>query len=218
MQRTIPSKELSSARRYAPVLLAASYLTGLVGLLIPQSRELFQLLTPFHLLLTAAILFWFHREWNAPFMLFCGLAFAVGYGVEVAGVHTGKIFGEYRYGDAFGVKLFEVPLLMGLNWLVLVYIAGVICEPLRWPAWAKAALAAAMLIVLDMLMEPITSTYDFWYWADGEIPLQNFIAWFVTAYLLLLLFYLLPLQRHNPMALPLYIMQLIFFGSLFLFT
>ncbi|WP_224999841.1 carotenoid biosynthesis protein [Cesiribacter sp. SM1] len=218
MQRTIPSESLASAKRYAPLLLAASYAAGVVGLLLPQSRQLFQLLTPFHLLLTASILFWFHKGWSRQFILFCLVAFGVGYGVEVAGVHTGKIFGEYRYGGAFGFKIFEVPLLIGLNWLVLVYIAGVICAPLKWPAWARAGIAAALLIGLDVLMEPVSGTFDFWYWANDKIPLQNFVAWFATAYLLLLLFYLLPLQRQNRMALPLYIMQLLFFVSLLLFT
>ena len=206
------------AKRFALGLMAASYAAGIIGLLLPQTQYLFQLLTPFHLLLTAGLLFWFHPHWNIKFVLFCLLAFAVGYGVEVAGVHTGVIFGQYWYGGAFGPKLLEVPLLIGLNWLVLVYVTGVICEPLKWPLPLKAAAAAVLMVGLDAFIEPISATYDFWYWANNEIPLQNFVAWFCTAWLLLLLFYLLPLQRRNFLALPLYIMQLIFFVSLLLFT
>jgi uncharacterized membrane protein len=205
-------------RRYALALLAASYGAGIAGLLHPASRQLFQLLTPFHLVLTASLLFGFHADWTRAFGLFCLLAFGVGYGIEVAGVHTGAIFGEYWYGDAFGPKLLEVPLLIGLNWLVLVYATGVVCEPLRWPPFLKAALAAGLMVGLDVLIEPISATYDFWYWAGNTIPLQNFFAWFLTAYGLLLLFYHLPIARTNLLALPLYMLQLIFFVSLLLFT
>ena len=203
---------------YALALLAASYLAGIVGLLLPQTQQLFQQLTPFHLLLSAGLLLGYHPRWNRSFVLFCLLAFGVGWGIEVVGVHTGAVFGQYWYGKTFGIKLLEVPLLIGLNWLVLVYITGVICEPLKWPVFLKAALAAALMVGLDAMMEPLSATYDFWYWDNNEIPLQNFIAWFCTAYLLLLLFYKLPLARQNPLALPLYILQLIFFVSLLLFT
>lgn len=206
------------SRHYALALMAASYLAGIIGLLLPQTQPIFQLLTPFHLLLTAVLLFGFHRGWNASFLLFCLITFLVGYGIEVAGVHTGVIFGTYWYGGAFGLKLLEVPLLIGLNWLVLVYITGVICEPLKWPVWLKAAAAAFLMVGLDGLIEPVASSYDFWYWAGNKIPLQNFFAWFCTAYLLLLLFYRLVASRRNPLAVPLYILQLIFFVSLLLFT
>lgn len=209
---------LQPRQRYALALMAASYAAGIAGLLIPQTRAFFQLLTPFHLLLTAGLLFAWHPHWHKRFIVFCTIAFAVGYGVEVLGVHTGAIFGQYWYGGAFGLKLLEVPLLIGLNWLVLVYVTGVICAPLRWHKALKAALAALMMVGLDGLIEPVAASYDFWYWADNTIPLQNFIAWYITAYLLLLLFYNMRLARPNPLAWPLYILQAIFFVSLLLFT
>ena len=152
-----PSSSISGFRfpkRYALGLMTASYLAGIIGLLLPQTQQLFQLLTPFHLLLTAVLLFGFHKTWNASFILFCLITFLIGYGVEVAGVHTGLIFGEYWYGDAFGFKQLEVPLLIGLNWLVLVYVTGVICEPLRWPVSFKAAAAALLMVGLDAVIEP----------------------------------------------------------------
>lgn len=207
-----------SRKRFALLLLAASYLAGLIGLLLPQTRLLFQALTPFHLLLTAGLLFWFHKGWNKAFLFFCAAAFLVGFGVEVLGVHTGAVFGEYWYGGAFGPKVLEVPLLIGLNWLVLVYCCGVLCERLPLALPLKASLGAALMVGLDFLIEPISAQYDFWYWQDNIIPTQNFVAWYITAYLLLVLFYALPLQRRNFLARPIYIMQLFFFASLLLFT
>jgi uncharacterized membrane protein len=205
-------------KNFALALLAASYLAGLIGLLLPQTRLLFQALTPFHLLLTSGLLFWFHRDWSRPFLLFCAIAFLVGYGIEVLGVHTGAVFGHYWYGESFGLKVLEVPLLIGLNWLVLVYCCGIICAPLQLPTPLKAALAAALMVGLDFLIEPISAKFDFWYWQDNIIPAQNFIAWYLTAYGLIALFYVLPLNRSNSLARPIYIMQLLFFASLLLFT
>ncbi len=218
MNLTSTSFRLNIPKSFALGLLAASYLAGIVGLLLPQTQQLFQLLTPFHLALTATLLFSFHQQWHTKFLFFCAIAFAVGYGIEVLGVHTGLVFGHYWYGNAFGVKVLEVPLLIGLNWLVLVYITGVICEPLKWPLPFKTAAAAFIMVVLDIFIEPIAGIYDFWYWEGDHIPLQNFVAWYITAYLLLLLFYILPIRRQNPLALPLYLLQLLFFVSLLLFT
>ena len=43
---------------------------------------------------------------------------------EILGVNYGLIFGKYDYGDNLGLKLLGVPLLIGLNWVVLTFICG----------------------------------------------------------------------------------------------
>jgi putative membrane protein len=40
--------------------------------------------------------------------------------LEVVGVKTGLIFGEYKYGSTLGIKLFEVPLIIGFNWVFVI--------------------------------------------------------------------------------------------------
>ena len=92
-------------------LLLAMHIAGALGLAIEASREFFQLLTPFNLLATAAIVFHFEEKKTPYYIALLAITFLVGFGVEVAGVATGQIFGEYAYGATLGFKLWEVPLL-----------------------------------------------------------------------------------------------------------
>lgn len=199
-------------------LLAATYLAGLIGLQLPLTASLFRALTPFNLLLSAAILFSFHRQWNRAFILFCGVCFLSGYFVEVAGVATGLIFGSYAYGPTLGWQLLEVPLIIGLNWLMLIYSTGSICAGLSLPLALKAALASGLMVLLDLFIEPVAMAYNFWQWENDLVPWQNYAAWFIISFSLHLLFFLLPFRKRNLAAKYLYGLQLIFFIILCLFT
>ncbi len=199
-------------------LLGATYIAGIIGLLLPATQPLFQALTPFNLLLSTAILFSFHGHWNKAFGLFCGICFFTGYFAEVAGVATGIIFGSYSYGPTLGWQLLEVPLIIGLNWLMLIYSTGVICAGMRLSLVLKAMAASGLMVVLDFFIEPVAVAFNFWQWENNIIPWQNYGAWFVISLGLHLLFYLLPFPKQNRAAKYLYLLQLIFFIILCLFT
>ena len=47
------------------------------------------------------------------------LVFLIGFSVEGIGVATAVLFGSYSYVSAFGFKLFETPIMIGVNWLFL---------------------------------------------------------------------------------------------------
>lgn len=105
------------------------YGVGLAGMLLPFSRELFIVITPLNLLFAA--LFLFYGIWPTRRVLFTGLAvFAASFLVEAVGVNTGKIFGSYSYGSALGPRLWNTPVIIGLNWFVLIYCTNVISRQL----------------------------------------------------------------------------------------
>lgn len=198
--------------------MAATYLAGMLGFLLPFTRPYFMALTPFNLLLSAAILFTFHPDRNLSFLIFCVLAFLTGFFAEVAGVASGLIFGEYSYGQTLGIKWLEVPLIIGINWLILTYSTGIICARLKTHFVLKAAAAALLMVFLDIFIEPVAIAFDFWSWGTPEIPVRNYIAWFIISFFLHLLFFYLPFRKENPVAKFLYLFQLIFFVILCLFT
>ena len=210
-------KKVSSAQfigayfRPGVLLLLSMYLAGWLGLQIPASREIFLLLVPFNLIVSAVVLFIFHTQWNRPFIVFCVLTFLCGFWVEVAGVHTGLIFGHYRYGTTLGIQWLGVPWLIGLNWLTLIYCAGVISSRLKSAWWLRAALGAVLMVGLDIFIEPIAVEMDFWQW-NQDIPLQNYLAWYIISFILLSLFHLIRFNKENKMAIYLYIAQLLFFA------
>ncbi|RDV14439.1 carotenoid biosynthesis protein [Pontibacter diazotrophicus] len=199
----------------AVAVLVIFHGVGLWGLLFSGEPEYFQQLTPMNLLLTNVLLFSFHRRWNMAFVLFAVVVFGVGFLSEVLGVHTGLLFGDYSYGAALGLKLWEVPLLIGLNWLMLVYTTGHISNYLKLHWLAKALTGALLMVLLDYFIEPVAIQYDFWSWQGDSIPVSNFIGWFAVAFLLQLYFQKAHFFKKNKLAPYVYLVQLVFFICLF---
>ena len=56
------------------------------------------------------------------------LIFFIGMLAEGLGVNYGLIFGKYDYGNNLGFKLFGVPFLIGINWIMLTIISGSIAS------------------------------------------------------------------------------------------
>ena len=65
-----------------------------------------------------------HKKWNATTITVLVVIFMVSIGVEIIGIATGKIFGVYEYGRGLGIKIADVPVIIGLNWVFLVYASN----------------------------------------------------------------------------------------------
>ncbi|WP_299758719.1 carotenoid biosynthesis protein [uncultured Pontibacter sp.] len=200
----------------AVAVLVIFHTVGFWGLLFSGRPEYFQKLTPMNLLLTNTLLFAFHRRWNVGFILFAAVVFAVGFFSEVLGVHTGLLFGDYNYGQALGTKIWDVPLLIGLNWLMLVYTTGHLSNYTPLPWFAKAILGATLMVLLDYFIEPVAMAFDFWSWHGGHIPLSNFIGWFLVALALQVYFQQAAIYKNNKLAPYVYVVQLLFFIGIFI--
>lgn len=195
-------------------ILVTVHFFGLIGLLIPFTRPWFEAATPFNLVLSAILLFYFHRDWSAHFIFFMVFTFLAGYWIEVLGVKTQLIFGAYFYKTALGFKVLDVPLIIGINWLILAYAAGIIFHPLKSPFMIKSMLAAALMTGMDYIIEPVAIAHNFWDWAGHQVPMQNYLAWYLVSLTLEIIFYLLPFNKTNPMAKYLIIIQFTFFSLL----
>ncbi len=192
-------------------VLLIIHMVGIIGLSFPDLRPYFLSLTPLTLLISAISLFYFHENWNKAFITFLILCYAFGYGIEVVGVATGLVFGDYSYSAALGPKLVDTPLMIGINWLFLIYATGTIANTLNAPTIIKALSGAVLMLVLDLALEPVAIALNFWEWPGDSVPVLNYAAWFFISFLLLLLFYLMPFQKGNRFALFLYLVQLLFF-------
>mgnify|MGYP003542806071 FL=1 len=92
---------------------------GLTGLLF-FDKTFFLAATPFNLLLSFALLVWTQQEKNIYFFLFVFTCFVIGVAVEIIGINTGILFGDYTYGSALGSQVMNVPLLIGINWFIII--------------------------------------------------------------------------------------------------
>ncbi len=200
-----------------PPLLKAKYvililcITGVVGLSIPLTQNIFVQLTPFYLLTAMLVLFYFHREWDRKIIFYLISIAAVGYFLELVGVNTGKIFGVYQYGNALGVKLFKTPLLIGLNWLMLIYCAFVVSDKILSYKYIKAIIGASILLAYDIILEPIAIELDMWRWETAHVPLQNYAIWFLFSFTVLFILHHRRVEIKNPIADYILTLQIGFF-------
>lgn len=184
---------------------------------MPSIRPFFQQLTPFHLLLSLGVLFWFHKDWNGPFAVFCLAAALIGYGSEVSGVHTGFPFGNYWYGAVLGVQVFEVPLMIGVNWLLLSYMAGLFFQNKIQNDIVAAIAAAGTLVGIDFIIEPVAMSLDFWSWAGNVVPLQNYAGWFGVAFIIQMIYRKSSFSKSNDISDYLLLNLILFFAILNLY-
>jgi len=175
----------------------------------------FVLLTPFNLIVSASLLIWTDNQWTKKKTYLALLAFFVGLFAEIIGVNTGLIFGNYTYGQTLGLQIGHVPLIIGVNWFMLVYASAAVINQFfeKWH-WSIKAISSALLMVgLDIFIEPVAMEYDFWNWENGIIPIQNFVGWFVISLCLLAVTHYFELIK-NKIAIILFIAQLLFFITL----
>ena len=88
-----------------------------------------------------------------------------------------------NYGATLGVSFLNVPITIGINWLVLVLATQAVVE--EWNVGGKigkAALGAGLMTALDVLIEPVAIHFDFWHWSGGQVPIQNFGAWWLASF------------------------------------
>ncbi len=163
--------------------LIVLYASGLIGMHIPVVSATFISLVPLTLWFTGFICFWyFPKPSIQAYVLLVAIAVAA-WMLEVAGVRTGQIFGEYAYGRTLGYQVIHVPITIGINWILLVMVTGAVVA--EWNVGGKigrAALGAGLMTALDVLIEPVAVHFDFWQWNNNHIPVQNFIAWWVASF------------------------------------
>lgn len=128
------------------------------------------------------------------------------------GTNTGLLFGEYTYGPTLGIKLWNTPLMIAVNWYILVVGVGSVLSYFHIKNnILAAAVGASILTLLDLLIEPIAIKFDYWQWNNISVPLQNYLAWWILAFLFVLIFRRLHFNKQNIVAVFLLAIQFLFF-------
>lgn len=206
-------KKIFTEKTYSSIaLIILFHIVGLIGFANEPLVYLFKILVPFHLLLMLGIVLWNNTSWNKHFILFSISIFLFSFLIEMIGTNTGLIFGEYHYGETLGIKLWNTPLMIGVNWFLLVIGVGSALSYLHLKSNVLTAIiGASMLIFLDWLIEPIAIKFDYWLWSGLDIPLQNYLAWWVLSFIFILIFRRLHFNKQNIVAVFLLLIQFLFF-------
>lgn len=204
------------------------HICGAIGILFTPYENWFIHNTPVNLLIMAALLIITQTEKNIYFFLFVIIACIVGFVIEYTGASTGVIFGHYTYKNILGLKLFGVPLIIGINWFIVIYCAGIATQVYENKVLTRITAkgivinpkvqrisfiidASLLAVLFDWIIEPVAVKLGFWQWQNSHIPFYNYVCWLVISALLLAVFQQLPFKKRNIFAVHLFIIEVLFF-------
>ncbi len=142
---------------------------------------------------------------NAFFFLF--IALFLSFAAEVIGVNLGyELQGYYKYSDFLGFKILDVPVLVILMWVSVIYISYQVSEHITdfrfeknttflqkfWVSIWSAFLTALITVAWDIGLDPLAVNLGWWVWEKGGeyfgVPIGNFIGWMIISFIIVFIF------------------------------
>lgn len=204
--------------KYIKYFLYIIFAVGIIGHIIPATRNLMLSLTPLTLFITSVVVIVsLSKERQTKIFIWLIIFYAVTFLIEVAGVKTGLIFGEYVYGNTLGLKLFGVPLIIGINWVLIVLGAIGAADFLTKNNKLIPLAAGAIAVAFDFILEPVAIKYDYWTWAKTTVPIQNYASWFIIAFFAAYVFVKLKISFEKKIPQHYLLIQAVFFGAVLIF-
>jgi uncharacterized membrane protein len=188
------------------------YTFGILWFKLEITRDLFISSIPATLLLVIAIVFAFHKEWNKKTVLVFSSIATMAFVLELIGVSTGYPFGNYQYDRGLGWMLYETPLIIGLNWLFLVYASHGIAKKFTNNKTVIILLGASLMLGYDLILEAVAPIMQMWHFTTAYPPIQNFLSWFVVSAIFHSILVVTKMNVINYPARMLFIIQMGFFG------
>ena len=141
--------------------------------------DLFLSLSPISLIFTFLIVVHFNIEVSYKSFVIIIFIFFLSIISEIIGVNYGLLFGSYYYGENLGYSIYGVPLVIGLNWVVLTVSSGNIASYFfEKNKYLSILIGSLLMLILDVIMEQVSGNIDFWYFNDESL-IFNYITWFL---------------------------------------
>lgn len=210
MNFLIPSNTTS---KISVFIIWLFHLCGMVGISY-GNKDFFLAFTPINLFISFVLLFVNQKQLESKELKSAFLIFFIGMISEILGVNYGLIFGDYVYLDNLGVKILGVPVLIGVNWIILTFITGSLSSFIFKNKYVSILMGAILMIGLDLLIEPVAPLLGFWIFDLQKVPLQNYLGWFVIGMITQALFQFKIAEKELTFSTHLLIINAIFFAFL----
>ena len=206
---------IKTYKSYLLYFLILVYVSGSIGFVLNPS--FFSPFTPYTLLLTCTV-FLIHSQLTDNKFIFSFFFIAVlGFIIEVIGVQTGLIFGKYTYGNGLGFKLLDVPLVISVNWAMLICAGIIVVNTIFSNKLVVVTLASILVTLIDLLIEQVAPKLDFWHFENEGPSFHNYMGWIGVTFFMSLLFYPMIIKGNRSVSSIILVLQIIFFTSLYLF-
>ena len=192
-------------------------ISGFFGILSDQN-EFFLSTTPYVLSLTLLLLILNHDLSDKKSKIGLILIFLFGLIVEILGVNYGLFFGEYNYGANLGPKIYEVPYVIGFNWVLLIIATGSISDKLiKGKEIYKILFGSFLMVLVDLLIEKSAPKLDFWEFLISPVPFSNYLWWFIFSIGFQYIFFKTVKSKEHNLSSNILLIQFLFFGMLAVF-
>lgn len=195
-------------------VLIIFYMVGIFGLSYDPTKFYIEQLTPYTLLMNIILLIGYHKPWTGKHIVLYLFIAITGFLIEAAGVYTGLIFGYYQYQHTLGIRLLDTPLIIGINWLMLIYFSYHLTASLKINGWLRVVAGALIMVTYDLILEPVAIRMNMWNWSGEAIPFQNYAAWFIISLGFLSLLHIFNIRQRNRISDRLFAVQAGFILSL----
>jgi len=191
------------------------YVSGTIGMVLKPS--FFLPYTPFTLVYTVFVFIIFQPIKNYKYVISFAVIALIGFLSEVIGVKTDWVFGQYHYGNSLGFKLLNVPIIISLNWALLVNASILIASKFSKHKLLLPLISATIATSLDFLMEQVAPNLNFWYFKGGFAGLHNYIGWFIICFTTTYFLSKHLIKGDKKIATTIIALQVLFFGVIYLF-
>lgn len=204
----------------ATLITVVFHIIGLIGIFM--NRQWIINSSAVNLLLAFLLVIYTQEKLTIGFWLCSIVVFLSGMCVEIVGVNSGLLFGNYKYGTNLGPQYMGVPLILGINWILVIFSCGAIVSKIMssmsslhsvnrsFKTIAFIIDAATLAVLFDFLIEPVAIKLKYWEWM-GDIPVYNYVCWFFISAVLLSFYSVCEFNKQNKFLVNLFLIQVMFF-------
>ncbi len=164
------------------IFVILTYIVLSLGFLFKPTPSLLITLLPWVMLLTTVFVVYKIKP-NTFLLTIFFLIISLTFILEAIGVLTGIPFGEFFYLNTLGFKVLDVPIIVAINWSMIIFSSYVftqrLLEKIKFDNRLVLMLTPIIVTLIDYIMEPVAIYLKLWNWSSGMIPTSNYISWFI---------------------------------------
>lgn len=195
-------------------------ITGGIWHITKLIPDIMNFLSAFMIIFIAIISILIYSENKIKNYLILLLIFISSFIAEYIGVKTGILFGNYIYSDILIMQINNVPIAIGFAWISTLLTSLSITNKIKNNNLFILSLSNASLMTLfDFFLEPAAIKLNYWQWAEGVVPLFNYLTWFILSFIFSLITIKYINKKENISELShLYFSQIIYFILIWCFV
>jgi putative membrane protein len=209
---------MKKVEQYFIYLLIIMFSVGIVGYAIPSTYDFVHSTTEFFLWftgLTTLTLSILRVKKRVKYIVLIVITAALTIFIEIVGVKTGLIFGEYEYSNLFKFTAFEVPVIIGINWVIALLASYSLSQRITKVRFFSLLFVPLFIFAFDFVLEPVAIALNYWTWPGNKVPIENYIAWASIGFVFSLVLELMKTHVKFPILERLFLIQAAFFIILY---